>query len=152
MVAAADKRRHCSREKDVRTSGSRSRIIAGSLAASLALGSLGPVSADGVRQQGVRVPPGIMAGVPSGGSPGPARVYVSPPYVGSFYADPWFAGLPVVVAPPPILLPPPPDFDVEPLEPPFDDGCFVQSDNVGQHGYYGSCAESFYRQWTARPD
>jgi hypothetical protein len=128
------------------------------LAASLALAGAGSGSAafaDGVvkaHRQGVRVPFGILPGVPSGGSPnGGVRLYV-PPYAADVYADPYFSPLSVVVSPPPLVIVPPPFF-YDPFAWPYDaGGCFVQSDNTGQHGYYGSCAEAFYRQWMSRPD
>jgi len=84
---------------------------------------------------------------------------VYPPYPIGFEADPYFTPPAVVVAPPPLVFAPPPLlfapppflYDMPPSWLPFGGGCFVPSDNVGQHGYYGSCAEALYRQWTSRP-
>jgi hypothetical protein len=152
-------------------SHNRSRILAGGLAALLGLGSAAPAGADlvggtavqrpasnqhvaGVRRHGVRVPPGILAGVPTGASPGGVRLRTYyPPYPVGFSADPYFTPPAVVTVPPPIVFAPPPFlYDVAPIGLPFYGGCFVQSDNAGQHGYYGSCADAFYRQWMSRPD
>jgi hypothetical protein len=152
-------------------SRNRSRIFAGGLAALLGLGSAAPASADlvggtavqrpapdqrvaEVRRHGVRVPAGILAGVPSGASPGGVRLRtVYPPYPVGFAADPYFTPPAMVTVPPPIVFAPPPFFyDGAPIGLPFYGGCFVPSDNAGQHGYYGSCADAFYRQWMSRPD
>ena len=144
------------------------RILAGGLAA-LALG-VAPGLADPVASRtvadppapanpvvkvraGIRVPPGILAGVPTGGSPGGVRLRtVYPPYPVGFSADPYFSPPAVVTVPPPIVFAPPPFlYDAAPFGLPFYGGCFVPSDFAGQHGYYGSCAEALYRQWTSRP-
>jgi hypothetical protein len=149
----------------------RSRMFAGGAAAIVALGSAAPATADLVdgtaavhrpapaeriakaRQHGVRVPAGILAGVPTGASPGGVRLRtVFPPYPVGFEADPYFTPPAMVTVPPPIVFAPPFVYDIAPLWLPFGGGCFVPSDNVGQHGYYGSCAEAFYRQWMSRPD
>jgi hypothetical protein len=54
--------------------------------------------------------------------------------------------------PPPIVFAPPPFlYDVAPIGLPLFGGCFVPSDFAGQHGYFGSCAEAWYRQWWSRP-
>jgi hypothetical protein len=147
------------------------------------------------RWQRIRVPAGILAGVPTGSIPGGARlVTVYPPYPIGFSADPYFSPPAVVVAPPPLVFAPPPlafapapvafaqptfplapppfplapppfplapppfpfgppPFlsDVAPIWLPFDGGCFVPSDNVGLHGYFGACADAFYQQWASRP-
>ena len=106
-----------------------------------------------VRRHGVRVPPGILAGVPSGGSPGGVRLRtVYPPYPAGFSADPYFVPPAVITVPPPIVFAPPPFFyGGPPIGLPFYGGCFVPSDFAGQHGYSGSCAEALYQQWTSRP-
>ncbi len=166
--------------------GNRTRIFAGVVAAAWALGSPVPgvASPDApdtpdaqvirapappavikTHWRGVRVPPGILAGVPTGASPGGARLHtVYPPYPVGFEADPYFtppaaitvpppivfAPLPIAFAPP-LVAPPPYLYDVAPVWPSFDGGCFVPSDFAGQHGYYGSCAESLYQQWMSRP-
>ena len=149
----------------MRILSNRSRMIAGGLAASLALGSAASgiaasvlssasvlrVAAAGdiarVRWRGIRVPAGILARVPSGASPGGAPTQPNyPPYVSGLDADPHYWPPPVVIVPPPLL------YGVEAIELPFDGDCFVPSDHAGQHGYYGSCAESYYRQWSSRPD
>jgi len=146
----------------------RTCMIAGWLAAALASGVAAPAaaapaasgtdtlraSADHVAVRWVRVPRGILAGVATGSIPGGPRLRtVYPPYPIGFEADPYFTPPAVVVAPPPLLFAPPPFlYDMPPSWLPFGGGCFVPSDNVGQHGYYGSCAEAFYRQWTSRPD
>jgi hypothetical protein len=152
-------------------SRNRSRILAGGLAVIVAVGSAAPASADlvggtavqrpapnphvaEVRRHGVRVPAGILAGVPTGASPGGVRLRTYyPPYPVGFSADPYFAPPAVVTVPPPIVFAPPPFFyDAAPIGLPFYGGCFVPSDFGGQHGYYGSCADAFYRQWMSRPD
>jgi hypothetical protein len=153
-------------------SGNRSHIIAGGLAASLALASAASATATPVsggppirgasapqhivapRWHGVRVPAGILAGVATGSIPGGARLRTYyPPYPVGFAAEPYFVPPAVVVAPPPIVFAPPPFlYDIAPIWLPFDGGCFVPSDNVGLHGYFGACAEAFYQQWTSRPD
>jgi hypothetical protein len=145
-------------------SRNRSWIFVGGLAALLGLGSATPACADlvggavrlpaPVHRQGVRVPAGILAGVPSGASPGGVRLRtVYPPYPVGFSADPYFTPPAMVTVPPPIVFAPPPFFyDGAPIGLPFYGGCFVPSDNAGQHGYYGSCADAVYRQWTSRPD
>ncbi len=112
----------------------------------------------------VRVPRGILAGVPTGGDPYWASRPQPYPVLSPLAA--W------VLVPPVVFVPPiadfwPPDFgpfgfgpaDVGPIgfEPfgfgPFDFGpCFVPTEHTGQHGYYGSCADSFYQQYTNRPD
>ena len=140
----------------MRISSHRSRMIAGGLAASLALGSAAPgiaapvlsstsvlrAAAAGdvarIRWRGIHVPAGILARVASGASPGgvPTQTYY-PPYFSGLDADPHYWPPPVVVAPP--LL-----HGVEAIELPFDGDCFVPLDHAGQHGYY--------RQWINRPD
>ena len=155
----------------MRISGNRA-MIAGGLAAALALGSGAPAVAEAdvkgtdvfqastayvvvaPRWRRVRVPPGILAGVATGSIPGGARLRTYyPPYPVAFEADPYFSPPAVAVVPPPIVFTPPPLlYDVAPIWLPFDGGCFVPSDNVGLHGYYGSCADSFYQQWMSRPD
>ena len=154
------------------TFGNCSRMVAGGLAASLALASglsasATPVSTSlAVREaptsnrsvtthwRGVRVPAGILAGVATGSIPGGARLRTYyPPYPVAFAADPYFSPPAVVVAPPPLVFAPLPVlYDIAPVWLPFDGGCFVPSDNVGLHGYFGSCADAFYQQWTSRPD
>ena len=152
----------------------RRGIFAGGLAAAALIGAA-PARADLVgdvavqrpapaphvaraRWNAVRVPAGILAGVPTGAIPGGARLRtVYPPYPGGFSADPYFTPPAMVTVPPPILFAPPPVvvapfYDVAPVGPPFGGGCFVPSDNVGQHGHYGWCGEALYRQWTSRPD
>lgn len=176
--------------------GNRGRIIAGALAASVALAGGEPATATPAstslaergapvsnhivtarsvpaRWQRVRVPAGIFGGVPTGSIPGGARLRtVYPPYPVGFSADPYFSPPAVVVAPPPLVFAPPPLFapppplfapppfvsapppflyDVAPIWLPFDGGCFVPSDNVGLHGYFGACADAFYQQWASRP-
>jgi len=84
-----------------------------------------PASAP-VHWRSVRVPPGILAGVPTGASPTPPRL------------RPWLAPFPVGFAADPYYSPP-------------AVACFVPSDFAGQHGYLGSCAESLYQQWMSRP-
>jgi hypothetical protein len=152
-------------------SRNRSRIFAAGLAAMVTLGGAAPASADPVggtakqrlapeqrvaevRWRGVHVPAGILAGVPTGASPGGVRLRtVFPPYPVGFSADPYFTPPAMVTVPPPLVFAPPPFlYDVAPIGLPFYGGCFVPSDNAGQHGYYGSCADAFYRQWTSRPD
>jgi hypothetical protein len=107
-----------------------------------------------MRWRRVRVPAGILAGVATGSIPGGARLRTYfPPYPVAFEADPYYSPPAVVVAPPPLVFVPPPFlYDIAPIWLPFDGGCFVPSDNVGLHGYFGSCAQAFYRQWTSRPD
>ena len=101
----------------------------------------------------MRVPRGILAGVPSGGSPGGVRLQTYfPPFPVGFAADPYYAPPAVAVVPPPLLFVPPLPYDVGPIDLPYDWGCFVPTDFAGQHGYVGSCAEAFYRQWMSRPD
>ena len=95
----------------------------------------------------VRVPRGILAGVPTGGDP----------YFGSrpiFYPEPL-----VVVLAPPVFAPPvfvPPAFGPPPMYgwPPIDFGpCFVPAEHTSQLGYWGSCLESDLRQYYLnRPD
>ena len=155
------------------------RIFAGGLAAALALGGAAPAIADvgsdmavvplprprpvpvpvlKVRR-GVRVPAGILAGVASGSVPGGARLRtLLAPFPVGFAADPYYSPPAVAVVPPPIVFVPPPVvfappflYDIEPTSWWFD-GCFVPSDFAGQHGYFGSCAEAFYRQWASRPN
>lgn len=109
-----------------------------------------------VHWRSVRVPPGILAGVPTGASPTPPRLYPSPvPIPFGFAADPYYSPPAVAVVPPPIVFAPffaPPFlYNVDPIAWPFDVGCFVQSDFASQHGYIGSCAESLYQQWMSRP-
>jgi len=104
----------------------------------------------------VRVPPGILAGIPTGASPTPPRLRPSlAPVPVGFTADPYYSPPAVAVFPPPIVVAPwfAPSFpyDVAPIAWPYDGGCFVQSDFAGQHGYVGSCAESLYQQWLSRP-
>jgi len=104
----------------------------------------------------VRVPRGILADVPTGGDP----------YFGSrpiFYPEP----LVVVLAPPvfarPMFAPPvfgPPVFAPPVFAPPIfgwapiDFGpCFVPTEHTSQFGYWGSCLESYLRQYYLnRPD
>jgi hypothetical protein len=156
----------------MRIVGNRGRIIAGGLAVSLALAGSAPVTATPVSTspaergapalnrmvtmhwRGVRVPPGILAGVATGSIPGGPRLRTYfPPYPVAFEADPYYSPPAVAVVPPPIVFAPPPFlYDIAPPWLPFDGGCFVPSDNVGLHGYFGSCAEAFYRQWSSRPD
>jgi hypothetical protein len=155
--------------------GNRIRMMVGGLAAALALASAVPAVAEPVpagpaalraeapdpvarlRWRPVRVPPGILAGIPTGASPTPPRLraYLAPFPVG-FAADPYYSPPAVAVVPPPIVFAPPffaPPFlsGIAPIAWPFDGGCFVQSDFAGQHGYFGSCAESLYQQWVSRP-
>jgi hypothetical protein len=166
---AVEQRFGCwSAEAEMRMFGNRSHIIAGGLAAALALASGASATATPVstgpamlrasapshvaapRWHGVRVPAGILAGVPTGSIPGGPRLRPSlAPFPVGFAADPYYSPPAAVVAPPPILYD---IYDTAPVWLPFDGGCFVPSDNVGQHGYFGSCAESFYRQWMSRPD
>jgi hypothetical protein len=155
----------------------RSRVVAaGGLAASLALGAMAPgtaalvvssalvdrAAAAGhlVKPRGhVHVPAGILAGVPTGASPGgaPTQTYY-PPFPVGFAADPYYSPPALVFAPPlvvrvpvvPADLPPPYWIGSE-LLPPYA-VCFVPTDSAGQQGHYGSCAESYYRQFTNRPD
>jgi len=180
----------------MRMCGHRMRMIAGGLAASLALAGAVPAiaqapavpeppalsapttapavirvkprdaadpgyrAAASAQWRRVRVPPGILAGVPTGASPTPPRLYPSPvPIPIGFAADPYYSPPAVAVVPPPIVFAPffaPPFlYDIGPIAAPiawpFDGGCFVQSDFAGQHGYIGSCAESLYQQWMSRP-
>ena len=158
-------------------SRSRRRSLVAGVAAFAAIGAFTPASADTpagpavqqsaqdgrvgkVRWRGVRVPAGILAGVPTGAIPGGVRLRtVYPPYPFGFAADPYFTPPAVVTVPPPIVFVPPPVvvappflYDGVPLGLPFGGGCFVPSDNAGLHGHYGSCAAAFHRQWTSRPD
>jgi hypothetical protein len=95
----------------------------------------------------VRVPRGILAGVPTGGDP----------YFGSrpiLYPEP-----PVVVLAPPVFVPPvfaspvfapPPTYEWAPID--FGP-CFVPAEHTSQLGYWGSCLESDLRQYYLnRPD
>jgi hypothetical protein len=152
-------------------SRNRNRILAGGLAAVLGLGSAAPVRADPVGDtpvqrpapdqriakvhwRGVHVPPGILAGVPTGASPGGVRLRTYyPPYPVGFAADPYFTPPAVVTVPPPIVFAPPPFlYDIAPIGLPFFGGCFGPSDVAGQPGYYGSCAQAWHRQqWWRRP-
>jgi hypothetical protein len=163
-------------------SRNRTRILATGMAAFVGLGSPAPAHADliddttvqqppptpesrvvKVRWRGVRVPPGILTGVPSGAIPGGARlVTYYPPYPVGFSADPYFTPPATITVPPPIVFAPPPFvyggppvglplYGGPPVGVPFYGGCFVQSDFAGQHGHYGSCGEALYRQWTSRP-
>ena len=175
MAAIGAELPHQWTEADVKIASIRSRIIAGGLAAWSVLGCGAPAHAAPalsstaavraaladdivqVRWRGVHVPPGILAAVPSGGSPWgpPLRPHLLP--YSPVYNDPhfWPPPLPILVAPLPILFEPPFGYDWEPFAWPawpFDGGCFVQSDHAGQHGYWGSCEEALYRQWTDRPD
>jgi hypothetical protein len=156
------------------------RMIAGGLAAVLALAGAVPAVAQPItttpavlrvkprdsaapvhwaarpHRRGVRVPPGILAGIPTGASPTPPRLRPSlAPIPVGFAADPYYSPPAVAIVPPPIVFAPffaPPFlYDVDPIAWPFDGGCFVQSDFAGQHGYIGSCAESLYQQWMSRP-
>jgi hypothetical protein len=149
----------------MRILGNRGRIIAGGLAALALAGasatatpvSTGPAvlrPSATLRWHGVRVPAGILAGVATGSIPGGARLQTYfPPYPVAFAADPYYSPPAVVVAPPPIVFAPPPFlYDIAPIWLPFDGGCFVPSDNVGLHGYFGACADALYQQWTSRPD
>jgi len=91
----------------------------------------------GVVEVRVRVPRGILAGVPSGGDP----------YIGGrpvLYPVP-----PLVVIAPPVIVPPPLYAFA-----PIDFGpCFVPTEHTSQLGYYGSCLESYFRQYYFnRPD
>jgi hypothetical protein len=109
-----------------------------------------------VRWRSVRVPPGILAGIPTGASPTPPRLRPSPaPVPVGFAADPYYSPPAIAVVPPPIVVAPwfaPPYlYDVAPIAWPFDGGCFVPSDFAGQHGYVGACGEALYRQWMSRP-
>ncbi len=118
-------------------SRNRSRILAGGLAAIVAIGGAAPASAGGVvqppaphqrvaklRWHSVHVPPGIVAGVPTGASPGGVRLRtVYPPYPVGFAADPYFTPPAVVTVPPPIVFAPPPImvappflYDIAPLD------------------------------------
>ena len=145
----------------------RNCMIAGGLAAALVPAVVAPAAAapaasstDTLRASAdhvvavrwVRVPRGILSGVATGSIPGGARLRtVYPPYPVGFEADPYFTPPAVVTVPPPIVFAPAFLYDVPPLWLPLGGGCFVPSDNVGQHGYYGSCAEALYRQWMSRP-
>jgi hypothetical protein len=95
----------------------------------------------------VHVPRGILANVPSGGDPNfryRRLAYAAPPVVFA----PAIVVPTIVVAPPIYELAPPVDafvsFDFWP--------CFVPTEHAGQFGHYGSCAESYFRQFTNRPD
>jgi hypothetical protein len=104
----------------------------------------------------VRVPPGILAGIPTGLSPTPPRLRSSlAPVPVGFTADPYYSPPAVAVVPPPIVVAPffaPPFlYDIAPIGWPFGGGCFVPSDFAGQHGYVGSCGEALYQQWMSRP-
>src|SRR5690349_14944884 len=118
------------------------RIFAGGLVVALALGTAAPARADlgsndtaavplppakpVVRvRRGVRVPAGILAGVPTGGSPGGVRLRTYfPPFPVGFAADPYYSPPAVVVVPPPILFAPPWPYDIAPVGLPFGWGCF----------------------------
>lgn len=96
----------------------------------------------------VHVPPGILHDVPSGGDPnlhyGRRLAYAAPPVV--------FAptlGVPAVVVAPLIYELAPP---VETFVPIDFWPCFVPTEHTGQFGHYGSCAESYFREFTNRPD
>src|SRR5262245_784124 len=92
------------RRRKMSISRNRARILAGGLAAALVFGAapavadLGPNDTAVVPlprakpvvkvRRGVRVPAGILAGVPSGASPGGVRLWtVYPPYPVGFAAD-----------------------------------------------------------------
>ncbi len=132
------------------------RLAAVGIAAGLAVGPVGtgvaaPVSPPAASTQGrssvvevrVRVPRGILSGVPTGGDP----YWASRPH-------PYPVLSPLVVppvVPAPILAPilAPPVYEFAPIN--FG-RCFVPTEHTGQHGYYGSCVDSFYRDYTNRPD
>jgi hypothetical protein len=140
----------------------RRAVVAG-LAARLAVDAIGaaaateisppaataPPAARSVVVKGrVHVPLGILPDVPSGGDPnfhyGRRLAYAAPPVVFA----PALVIPTVVVAPPVYELVPPVDAFV-----PFDFWpCFVPTEHTGQFGHYGSCAESYFRQFTNHPD
>jgi len=95
----------------------------------------------------VHVPRGILANVPSGGDPNlhyRRLAFAAPPVV----LAPTLVVPTIVVAPPIYELAPPVDAFV-----PVDFWpCFVPTEHTGQLGHYGSCAESYFRQFTNRPD
>ena len=106
-----------------------------------------PAARSDVVKARVHVPRGILANVPSGGDPNlryRRLAYAGPPVVfAPAIVVPTF-----VVAPPVYELAPP----VDPFVP-FDFWpCFVPTEHTGQLGHYGSCAESYFRQFTNRPD
>ncbi len=107
-----------------------------------------------VRAVRVRVPRGILAGVPTGGDPYWASRPQPYPVLSPLAA---WALVPPVVFVPPMADVWPADFAPIDFGPiglgPFGFGpCFVPTEHTGQHGYYGSCADSFYQQYTNRPD
>jgi len=117
-------------------------VLAGALGGASAAPILPPAAAivqarSSVVDVRVRVPRGILAGVPTGGDP----------YFGSrpiLYPEP-----PVVVLAPPILVPPP-VYEWAPID--FGP-CFVPTEHTSQLGYWGSCPESYLRQYYLnRPD
>ncbi len=136
----------------------RGAVVAG-IAAALAVGPVGaglaapmvaPAAIAQVRSHivavRVRVPRGILSGVPTGGDPY-WRSRPQPYAVLSPLAAPVIFA-PVVVAPilAPILAP------VDELAPIDFGPCFVPTEHTGQLGYWGSCPESYFRQYTNRPD
>lgn len=106
-----------------------------------------PAARSDVVKARVHVPRGILANVPSGGDPNfryRRLAYAGPPVVFA----PAIVVPTIVVAPPIYELVPPVDAFV-----PIDFWpCFVPTEHTGQLGHYGSCAESYFRQFTNRPD
>lgn len=106
-----------------------------------------PAARSDVVKARMHVPRGILANVPSGGDPNfryRRLAYAGPPVVFA----PALVVPTIVVAPPIYELVPPVDAFV-----PIDFWpCFVPTEHTGQFGHYGSCAESYFRQFTNRPD
>jgi len=123
-------------------------LVLGPVGAAMAAPILPPASAiaqlrSSVIEVRVRVPRGILGNVPSGGDP----------YIGS---RPILYPVPpvVVIAPVPVVWPVPAVWQPSVYEfAPIDFGpCFVPTEHTSQLGYYGSCGESYFRQFTNRPD
>ena len=117
-------------------------LVLGPIAAAQADGKVGAAAAlTQVRSRviavRVRVPRGILAGVPTGG-------------------DPYFGSRPILYPAPPVVVLAPPVFVPLPVYEwaPIDFGpCFVPAEHTSQLGYYGSCLESYLRQYYLnRPD
>lgn len=124
-------------------------LVLGPVGAAMAAPILPPASAiaqlrSSVIEVRVRVPRGILGNVPSGGDP----------YIGS---RPILYPVPpvVVIAPVPVVWPVPAVWQPSVYEfAPIDFGpCFVPTEHTSQLGYYGSCLESYFRQYYFnRPD
>jgi hypothetical protein len=116
-------------------------MLAGGADAAMAVPILPPAAITRVRgsivEVRVRVPRGILAGVPTGG-------------------DPYFGSRPIFYPAPPVLVLAPPIFVPAPVYElaPIDFGpCFVPTEHTSQLGYWGSCPESYLRQYYLnRPD